>query len=240
MSRLDIFYQPPKGESSGLPHDPFKSFVIPRPIGWISTTSKTGQDNLAPFSQFNNVSFDPPTIMFIGHQSVYKRQSKDSINNAKDTGEFVWNMATYDLRDSVNATALESWDDEFPLTKVTKVPSKVVKPPRVAESPVQFECKVHSILRITGDSLVGHSDIVIGRVVEIHIRGDFITGDGLFDVLKAAPLARLGYHQYTAINNVFEMEMPFMPDDHVSGNTLGGVVPKDIDEDVVVMNGSEV
>ncbi|KAF7931769.1 uncharacterized protein EAE98_004505 [Botrytis deweyae] len=240
MSRPDIFYQPPKGENSGLPHDPFKSFVIPRPIGWISTTSKSGQDNLAPFSQFNNVSFDPPTIMFIGHQSVYKRQSKDSINNAKDTGEFVWNMATYDLRDSVNATALESWDDEFPLTKVTKVPSKVVKPPRVAESPVQFECKVHSILRITGDSLVGHSDIVIGRVVGIHIRGDFITGDGLFDILKAAPLARLGYHQYTAINNIFEMEMPFMPDDHVSGNILGGVVPKDIDEDVVAKNSSEV
>ncbi|KAF5874400.1 putative flavin reductase domain protein fmn-binding protein [Botrytis fragariae] len=240
MSRPDIFYQPPKGENSGLPHDPFKSFVIPRPIGWISTTSKSGQDNLAPFSQFNNVSFDPPTIMFIGHQSVYKRQSKDSINNAKDTGEFVWNMATYDLRGSVNATALESWDDEFPLTKVTKVPSKVVKPPRVAESPVQFECKVHSILRITGDSLVGHSDIVIGRVVGIHIRGDFITGDGLFDVLKAAPLARLGYHQYTAINNIFEMEMPFMPDDHVSGNTLGGVVPKDIDDEDVANNGSEV
>ena len=85
---------------------------------------------------------------------------------------------SYDLRDSVNATALESWDDEFPLTKVTKVPSKVVNPPRVAESPAQFECKVHSILRINGDSLVGHSNIVIGRVVGIHIRGDFITGDG--------------------------------------------------------------
>ncbi|KAF7956779.1 hypothetical protein EAE96_004106 [Botrytis aclada] len=240
MSRPDIFYQPLKGESSGLPHDPFKSFVIPRPIGWISTTSKSGQDNLAPFSQFNNVSFDPPTIMFIGHQSVYKRQSKDSINNAKDTGEFVWNMATYDLRDSVNATALESWDDEFPLTKVTKIPSKVVKPPRVAESPVQFECKVHSILRINGDSLVGHSDIVIGRVVGIHIKGDFITADGLFDVLKAAPLARLGYHQYTAINNIFEMEIPFMPDDHVSGGVLGGEVSKDVDEDVVVKNSSEV
>ncbi|KAM0171031.1 hypothetical protein ACHAPF_008510 [Botrytis cinerea] len=135
-------------------------------------------------------------------------------------------MAIYDLRDSVNATALESWDDEFPLTKVTKVPSKVVNPPRVAESPAQFECKVHSILRINGDSLVGHSNIVIGRV--------------LFDVLKAAPLAKLGYHQYTAINNIFNMDMPFMPDDHVSGNTLGGVVPKDVDEDNVMKNGSEV
>ncbi|KAF7944618.1 uncharacterized protein EAE97_005251 [Botrytis byssoidea] len=240
MSRPDIFYQPPKGENSGLPHDPFKSFVIPRPIGWISTTSQSGQDNLAPYSQFNNVSFDPPTIMFIAHQSVYKQRSKDSVNNAKDTGEFVWNMATYDLRDSVNASSLESWDDEFPLAKVTKVPSKVVKPPRVAEAPVQFECKVHSIIRIDGDSLVGHSDIVIGRVVGIHIKGDFITGDGLFDVLKAAPLARLGYQQYTAVNNIFEMQMPGMPDDHVSGNILGGVVPKYIDEKEVVKNGSEV
>ncbi|KAM0317084.1 hypothetical protein ACHAO8_002649 [Botrytis cinerea] len=150
---------------------------------------------------------------------------------------------SYDLRDSVNATALESWDDEFPLTKVTKVPSKVVSPPRVAESPAQFECKAHSILRINGDSLVGHSDIVIGRVVGIHSRGDFITGDGvseLFDVLKAAPLAKLGYHQYTAINNIFNMDMPFMPDDHVSGNTLGGLVPKDVDEDDAMKNGSEV
>lgn len=94
MTHPDVFYEPPKGEKSGLPHDPFKSFVIPRPIGWISTTSSTGQDNLAPFSQFTNVSFDPPTIMFVGHQSVYKRESKDSVVNARQTGEFVWNMAT--------------------------------------------------------------------------------------------------------------------------------------------------
>lgn len=90
---------------------------------------------------------------------------------------------SYDLRENVNATALESWDDEFPLAKVTKVASKVVRPPRVAESPVQFECKVHSILRITGDSLVGHSDIVIGRVVGIHLRGEYITPDGVSDSL---------------------------------------------------------
>jgi flavin reductase (DIM6/NTAB) family NADH-FMN oxidoreductase RutF len=94
MTRSDLFYEPPKGEKSGLPHDPFKSFVIPRPIGWISTTSVDGLDNLGPFSQFNNVSFDPPTIMFVGHQSVYKRRSKDSVVNARETGEFVWNMAT--------------------------------------------------------------------------------------------------------------------------------------------------
>ncbi|QSZ31896.1 hypothetical protein DSL72_001465 [Monilinia vaccinii-corymbosi] len=178
--------------------------------------------------------------MFIGHQSIYKRDSKDTVNNAKDTGEFVWNMATYELRENINATALESWDDEFPLARVTKVASKIVKPPRVSESPVQFECKVHSILRITGDSLVGHSDIVIGRVVGIHVRGDFgLMVQWLFDVLKAAPLARLGYHQYTAINNIFDMDMPFMPDDHVSGNVLGGFVSKNMDGDIAVENGTE-
>ncbi|KAK9481780.1 hypothetical protein V1527DRAFT_486298 [Lipomyces starkeyi] len=222
MVHPDLFYEPAKGEKSGLPHDPFKSFVIPRPIGWISTTSADGIDNLGPFSQFNNVSFDPPTIMFVGHQSVYKRRSKDSVVNARETGEFVWNMATYDTREAVNASALESWDDEFPIAGLTKVPSRVVKPPRVAESPVQFECKTHSIIRIQGDSLVGHSDIVIGRVVAIHVKGEYITADGLFDVLKAAPIARLGYHQYTAISHVFDMKMPFMADDNVSGNILGG------------------
>ncbi|TVY91879.1 Uncharacterized protein LAWI1_G003169, partial [Lachnellula willkommii] len=222
MAHPDIFYEPAKGEKSGLPHDPFKSFVIPRPIGWISTTSKDGLDNLGPYSQFNNVSFDPPTITFIGHQSVYKRRSKDSVVNAKETGEFVWNMATYDTREAVNASALETWDDEFPISGVSKAPSRVVKPPRVAESPVTFECKTHSVIRIQGDSLVGHSDIVIGRVVAIHVKGEYITPDGLFDVLKAAPLARLWYHQYTAITHVFDMKMPFMPDDNVSGNILGG------------------
>ncbi|KAJ5453716.1 FMN-binding split barrel [Penicillium daleae] len=222
MTYSDIFYEPPKGETSGLPHDPFKSFVIPRPIGWISTTSKDGQDNLGPYSQFTNVSFDPPTILFVGHQSVYKGRSKDSVVNAQETGEFVWNMPTYALRENVNQSALESWGDEFPISGVTKAPSRLVKPPRVAESPVSFECKVHSVVRIQGDSLVGHSDIVIGRVVGIHIKGEYITPDGLFDVLKAAPLARLGYHQYTAIDNVFEMKIPLMPDDFVSGRVLSG------------------
>src|ERR1700712_294300 len=113
MPHEDLFYQPPLGESSGLPHDPFKSFVIPRPIGWISTKSRDGQDNLGPFSQFTNVSFDPPTILFVGHQSLYKQRSKDTVMNCIETNEFVWNMATYELKDQMNASSLESWGDEF-------------------------------------------------------------------------------------------------------------------------------
>lgn len=86
---------------------------------------------------------------------------------------------SYDLRDAVNASSLESWEDEFPISSVAKAPSRVVKPPRVAQSPVSFECRVHSIIRIQGDSLVGHSDIVVGRVVGIHVKGEYITPDGV-------------------------------------------------------------
>ena len=88
-------------------------------------------------------------------------------------------MSSYDTREAMNASSLESWDDEFPIAGLTKAPSRVVKPPRVAESPVQFECKTHSVVRIQGDSLVGHSDIVIGRVVAIHVKGEYITADGV-------------------------------------------------------------
>ncbi|MCJ1452963.1 hypothetical protein MMC28_003308 [Mycoblastus sanguinarius] len=195
---LDIFYQPWKGEKSGLPHDPFKSFAIPRPIGWISTTDNDGKDNLAPFSQFTNVSYDPPTVF-------------------------------YALREAVNSSALETWGDEFQEAGIEKAPSKLVRPPRVADSPVSFECKVHSIIRIATDHtgevtghFVGNSDIVIGRVVGVHVKGEYITGDGLFDVLKAAPIARNGYHQYTHINQVWDMAMPVMDDDKFTQGVLGG------------------
>ncbi|RDW85450.1 hypothetical protein BP5796_03775 [Coleophoma crateriformis] len=236
MVHESIFYQPPKGEKSGLPHDPFKSYVIPRPIGWISTKSRDGQDNLAPFSQFTNVSFDPPTIMFVGHQSLYKRRSKDTVMNCIETNEFVWNMATYELKDSINSSALESWGDEFEESKIEKAECKLVRPPRVAKSPVSFECRVHTILRVPNEShgeamfgphLVGTSDIVIGRVLGIHINGEYITSDGLFDVLKAAPVARNGYHQFTHITQVWDMAMPIMSDDNVSGGVLGGDVDYD-------------
>jgi flavin reductase (DIM6/NTAB) family NADH-FMN oxidoreductase RutF len=191
MTHENIFYQPPLGETSGLPHDPFKSFVIPRPIGWISTKSRDGQDNLGPFSQFTNVSFDPPTILFVGHQSLYKQRSKDTVMNCIETNEFVWNMATYELKDKMNASSLESWGDEFAEQGIEKAPSRLVRPPRVAQSPVSFECRVHSIIRIPnemhgedmfGPHLVGTSDIVVGRVLGVHVRGEYITGDGVCEI----------------------------------------------------------
>ena len=203
-----MFYQPGK-TNHGLPHDPFKSCVIPRPIGWISSLAPDGVANLAPFSQFQNLTFDPPYVMFAANQKVAGTR-KDSAYNAEQTGEFVWNMATYDLREAVNISGMEvpADTDEFDLAGVTKAPSHLIKPPRVAESPIHFECSYHSTLRLPGNKGLGSVDIVIGRVLTIHISDDVLTADGLIDVLKIRPIARLGYYDYTSIESVFRMEIP--------------------------------
>ena len=203
-----MFYQPGK-TNHGLPHDPFKSCVIPRPIGWISSLAPDGVANLAPFSQFQNLTFDPPYVMFAANQKVAGTH-KDSAYNAEQTGEFVWNMATYDLREAVNISGMEvpADTDEFDLAGVTKAPSHLIKPPRVAESPINFECSYHSTLRLPGNKGLGSVDIVIGKVLAIHISDDVLTADGLIDVLKIRPIARLGYYDYTSIESVFRMEIP--------------------------------
>jgi flavin reductase (DIM6/NTAB) family NADH-FMN oxidoreductase RutF len=202
-----MFYEPGRTDH-GLPFDPFKSCVVPRPIGWISTLGPTGVANLAPYSQFQNLTFDPPYVMFAANQGTHGRR-KDSAHNAEQTGEFVWNMATYDLREAVNRSAEEVSPeiDEFELAGVTKAPSRLVRPPRVAESPVHFECVYYSTLRLPG-SRIGTVDVVIGRVVAVHIADDVVTADGRIDVLKIRPIARLGYYDYTSIESVFEMKIP--------------------------------
>ena len=203
-----MFYEPGT-TAHGLPHDPFKSCVIPRPIGWISTLSEHGVANLAPYSQFQNLTFDPPYVMFAANQSTWGDR-KDSVSNAERTGEFVWNMATYALREAVNrsARAVGPEVDEFELAGVTKAASALVKPPRVAESPIQFECRYHATLRLPGSSAVGTVDLVIGRVVGVHISDAALTADGRVDVLALRPIARLGYYDYTSIESVFSMVIP--------------------------------
>ena len=203
-----MYYDPEKNDH-GLPHNPFKSCVVPRPIGWISTISPDGIHNLAPYSQFQNLTFDPPYVMFSANQNTHGKR-KDSVVNAEQTGEFVYNMATYDLREAVNRSAAEVPPevDEFVLAGVTKAPSLKVKPSRVAESPIQFECLYHSTLRLPGNGPMGTVDIVIGRVVLIHIKDDYITPDGRIDLLKIRPLARLGYYDYTTVESLFEMVIP--------------------------------
>jgi flavin reductase (DIM6/NTAB) family NADH-FMN oxidoreductase RutF len=193
----------------GLPYDPFKSCVVPRPIGWISTRSRDGRDNLAPFSQFNNVSFDPPMVMFAANQSTTGAR-KDTVVNAESTGQFVWNMATWDLREAVNITAeeLPHGVDEFQRANLVKVPSLRVKPPRVAASPVHFECEYLQTVRLPGNDPMGTVDVVFGRVCVIHIDDAALTSDGKVDVLKLRPIARMGYYDYTSVESCFEMIIP--------------------------------
>jgi flavin reductase (DIM6/NTAB) family NADH-FMN oxidoreductase RutF len=202
-----MFYEPGK-TAHGLPFDPFKSCVVPRPIGWISTTSREGIDNLAPFSQFQNITFDPPIVMFSANQRA-AGDEKDTAFNVAAQGEFVWNMATYDLRHAVNITS-EQFDrgvDEFVKAGLTKAPSRIVKPPRVAESPIQFECAHLQTIKLPGNGPIGSVDVVFGRVLAIHI-DDHAIVDGRVDIARLRPLARLGYYEYTSVDSVFEMRPP--------------------------------
>ncbi len=203
-----MYYEPGK-TGHGLAHDPFKSCVVPRPIGWISTLSLDGISNLAPYSQFQNLTFDPPYVMFAANQNTLGKR-KDTTVNAEQTGEFVYNMATWDLRDAMNRSAQETGPgvDEFDLAGVTRAPSKRVKPFRVAESPVHMECRYHQTLRLPGSGTMGTVDIIIGQVVAVHIKDEFIAEDGKIDIPRIKPIGRLGYYDYTVVDNRFEMIIP--------------------------------
>ncbi len=196
-------------DSHGLPYDPFKSCTVPRPIGWLSTISTAGVANLAPYSQWQNLTFDPPMVMFAANQTFDGRR-KDTVVNAEETGFFVWNMATYALREAVNrsAQAVGPDIDEFALAGVTKAPAVDAPGPMVAESPVHFECRYLNTVRLKGRSAVGTVDVVFGEVARIHISDEVVGADGKLDILKIRPIARLGYYDYTVIDNVFEMVIP--------------------------------
>jgi len=205
---MTMYYEPGV-TPHGLAHDPFKSCVVPRPIGWISTVDGQGRHNLAPYSQFQNVTFDPPIVMFSANQDT-RGQRKDSVRNAEETGEFVWNMATYALREAVNITAeeLPPEVDEFERAGLVKLPSRKVRPARVAGSPIHFECVYLNTLRFPGTPPMGAVDVVFGRVVAIHIDDEVIDEKGMVDVLKIQPLARMGYFDYTFVDNKFQMVIP--------------------------------
>jgi len=211
-----MHYSPAHGH--GLGHDPFKSCTVPRPIGWLSTTSAAGTDNLAPYSQWQNLTWDPPMVMFAANQSVLGGR-KDTVRNAETTGWFVWNMATWDLREAVNISsrAVPPGVDEFELAGVSKAASVESVVPRVAESPCHFECRYLQTVRLPAATEVASVDLVIGTVVRIHIADDVILPNGKLDVVKIKPIARLGYYDYTVIDNVFEMVAPEASDAELAG-----------------------
>lgn len=208
----------PHLEPAPLSFSPFKSCTVPRPIGWLSSVSRAGVENIAPYSQWQNLSFDPPMVMFSANQYPDGRR-KDTVLNAEETGWFVWNMATWELREAVNisAMALLPEESEFDHMNVTREYADNAPVPMVKESPVKFECRYLSTHRIKGNSPVGTIDIVFARVEKIHIDDRIIRSDGRLDIPAIRPIARLGYFDYTVVDNVFEMRVPGSDGDAQAG-----------------------
>jgi flavin reductase (DIM6/NTAB) family NADH-FMN oxidoreductase RutF len=181
------FYEPATGH--GLPHDPFKAIVAPRPIGWVSTLSAGGTPNLAPYSFFNAINDAPPMVAFASNGT------KHSLANIEATGEFVCNLATRALAEAVNATSavVPEEVDEFALAGLEPAPSRVVAPPRVAASPAALECRLLRVVDLADlDGVPAAYRLVIGQVVGVHVDRDYLR-DGLFDTAAARPIARAGY-----------------------------------------------
>jgi flavin reductase (DIM6/NTAB) family NADH-FMN oxidoreductase RutF len=198
-----MFYDTRKNDH-GLPHDPFKAIVAPRPIGWISSVNGKGEINLAPYSFFNGVASRPPVVMFASEGR------KDSLAFIEETGEFVCNLATWDLREAMNATSapLPRGINEMAHAGLESAPSRLVKPPRVAASPCALECKllqVVSLADIDGREIDGH--VVFGQVIGVHIDDRYIK-DGLLDSAAMKPIARCGYHNYAVVESQFAMRRP--------------------------------
>jgi flavin reductase (DIM6/NTAB) family NADH-FMN oxidoreductase RutF len=198
-------YQPKNGH--GLKHDPFNAIIGPRPIGWISSRDADGHVNLAPYSFFNAFSYVPPII---GFSSTSR---KDSIANIESTREFVWNLATKDLAQQMNATAahVPPEVDEFTIAGLTAVPSTLVNVPRVGESRVAFECKVTQIIQLQGvDGSKSNSWVTFGEVIAVHIDKSLIK-DGVYQTALAGPILRAGRRgDYFEIRPeaMFEMNRP--------------------------------
>lgn len=189
----------------GLPHDPVKAIVAPRPIGWISSVDREGRVNLAPYSFFNVFSSAPPILIF-GSEG-----RKDSLSNIEATGEFVYNLATRALAEAMNLTSgvFPPETDEFEVAGLEKIASDAVSPPRVAASPAAMECRlleIKPLVDLDGNRL--ERELVIGQVVRVHIDPDYLT-DGLFDIAKAGTIARCGYRgDYVEAGEPFEMLRP--------------------------------
>jgi flavin reductase (DIM6/NTAB) family NADH-FMN oxidoreductase RutF len=208
-----IFFEPGNRDRNLFPHDPFKGVIVPRPIGWISTMSEGGALNLAPYSFFNGVLSWPQIVAFASESQ------KDSATFAIETGEFVWSMATWDLREKMNLTSagLPRGESEFAYAHIATAPSKLVRAPHVAGSPAALECKVTQVVRLldmNGQETPGL--LVLGQVIGMHIDERFMK-NGRFDLAAAKPIARCGYDEYTVVERVFSLKRP-----ESGGNSFGG------------------
>lgn len=199
----EYFYQPRQGH--GLPHDPFKAIIAPRPIGWITSQDSAGRVNLAPYSFFNGVSSRPPMVGFA------TEGWKDSARNIEQTGEFVCNLVSHDLAEAMNITAapMPHGENEMIRAGLEATPSTLVKPPRVSRAIAALECRKTTITRLS-DSLGNQLDtwFIIGEVVGVHINPAFLK-NGIFDTAAARPVARCGYAgDYAEVTALFQMTRP--------------------------------
>lgn len=205
-----MFYETAKNDH-GLPRDPFKALIAPRPIGWITTLSKDGICNIAPYSFFNAIS-EKPHYVVIGSSG-----RKDSLRNIEETGEFTCSLATYELRDEMNVTSapFPYGVDEYPVANLTAAASQMVKPPRVKESPVAFECRHWRTIDLPAGEAGGKpgNAAVIGLVVGIYI-DDTVIKDGFVDTAGMRPIARMGYMDYSVVTpeTMFTINRPEVDD----------------------------
>lgn len=208
-----LFFEPHNRDRKLFPWDPFKAMIAPRPVGWISSRNRAGQVNLAPYSFFNAFSGDPPIVGFCSEGP------KDSATFATDSGEFVWNMATWDLREKMNMTSapLERGSSEFVHAGLETAPCVLVKAPRVAASPCALECKVTQQVRLVDkDGQLTERYLVLGQVIGLHVDERYVK-DGMLDIVAIKPIARCGYQDYTAVDRVFPISRPAG-----AGNASGG------------------
>ena len=199
-----MFYEYDKRDKALLPHDPFKAIVAPRPIGWVTSISLKNEVNLAPYSYFNGVCSRPNLVMFASEGR------KDSVTFIGETREFVCSLATWDLREQVNATSapLPRGTNEMQRAGLEPAPSRLVKPPRVKASPCAFECRLIKIVAMeTADGTPVDCHVVFGQVIGVHIDDRFIKG-GRLDTAAMKPIARCGYDEYAVVESVFAMTRP--------------------------------
>lgn len=199
-----MFYRPKDGH--GLPHNPFNAIVTPRPIGWISTRGADGRDNLAPYSFFNAVAYTPPQVMFASTSSKPDRDyGKDTVANIRDTGVFCVNVVSYALRDAMNVSSggYAAREDEFALAGLEKGACETIDCARVAAAPAALECKLVKFVDLEGEA----NHMVIGEVTGVHMRDECLV-DGVFDVTTFRPLSRLGYRDYSCVDNLFSLKRP--------------------------------
>ena len=200
-----MFYKP---KENPFKIDPFKSLVFPRPIGWISSVDNKGNANLAPYSYFNAIADDPPQIMFASSAPELPLKFKNSLTNILATKEFVVNFATSITRKQMNLSSLDvpKDQDEFMIANLKKRKSKLVKPPSVAASPVNLECKLLKTLKLKSNSK-RYTTMIIGEVIGIYIKNKFIK-KGRVDSVAMRYVARMGYSEFTTVSSKFKMKRP--------------------------------